>query len=85
MDITPNAPICADWVRTVIVGSPAPNDVPSADERPGEFIFIGDSLEVIGISLGEIVVSLERLATLTLPARVIADLVKEITALMVRK
>lgn len=84
MDITPNAPICGGWIRIVIVSSLAPN-VPSADERSGDFIFVDDSLEVIGVSLGEIVLGLERLTTLTLPAGVVADLVREMTELMARK
>ena len=54
-------------------------NVPSADERFDEFIFIDDSLEVIGVSLREIVLGFERLTTLTLPTRVIADLAKGIT------
>ena len=59
-------------------------NVPSADERFDEFVFIDDSLEVIGVSLGEIVLGFEWLTTLTLPARVIADLVKGTAELAVR-
>jgi hypothetical protein len=83
-NVTANAPICADLVRAVVIGSPAPN-VPSADERFDEFIFVDDSLEVIGVSLREIVLSVERLSALALPAGVIADLVKEMTGLVARK
>ena len=65
--------VCVDC-RAVVISSIAPN-VPSTDERFDEFIFIDDSLEVIGVSLREIVLGSERLITLTLPARVIVDLV----------
>ena len=55
--------------------SSGPN-APSADKGSCEFVFVNDSLEVIGVSLGVIVLGFERLTTLTLTTGVIADLMK---------
>jgi len=62
-------------VRTIAISGVETN-VPPADKRFCEFVFINDSLEVIGVSLGVIILSFERLITLTLSARVITDLMK---------
>jgi len=51
-------------------------NAPSTDKRFREFVFVNDSLEVVGVSLRVVILSLERLITLTLPARVITDLMK---------
>jgi hypothetical protein len=47
---------------------------PSADKRFCEFVLVSNGLEVVGVSLGVVILSFERLATLPLSARVIADL-----------
>jgi len=68
-------------VRTIAISGVEIN-APPADKRSCEFVFINDSLEVIGVSLGVIILSLERLITLTLSARVITDLTKGTVVLM---
>ena len=52
------------------------SNAPSTDKRSCEFVFVNESLEVVGISLGVIILSLERLTALPLSARVIPDLMK---------
>ena len=52
------------------------SNVPSADKRSRESVFVNDGLEIVCISLGVIILRLEGLTTLTLSARVITDLVK---------
>ena len=51
-------------------------NVPSADKGFCESVFIDNSLEIIGVSLREVILGLEGLTTLTLTARVITDLMK---------
>ena len=75
--VTSNTPKCRDYNRLEIKGAGivGPN-APSTDKRVYEFVFVDNSLEVIGVSLGEVILGLERLTTLSLSARVITDLMK---------
>ena len=64
-------------VRTIINALRSSGlNVPSTDKRLFEFIFIDNGLEVVGVSLRMVILSFQRLTTLSLSARVIADLMK---------
>ena len=52
------------------------SNVPSADKRSRESVFVNDGLEIVCVSLGVIIFRLEGLTTLALSARVITDEVK---------
>ena len=52
------------------------SNAPTANKRLPEFVFINDGFEVISVSLGVVILSLEWLTALTLPTRVVTDLVK---------
>jgi hypothetical protein len=61
------------------------SNTPSVDKRLREFVLIDNGLEVVGVSLGVVILSLERLVTLTLTARVITDLAKKVRLLKTEK
>ena len=61
------------------------SNAPSTDERLPELVFVDNGLEIIGVSLGVIIIGLEWLTTLTLTARVVTDLMKGNDALISEK
>lgn len=62
-------------IKHTLIVLMGPN-VPSANERLRKFVLISDGLEVICVSLRVVILSFERLTTLTLTARIVTDLMR---------
>jgi len=65
-----------DSIRAMVTQDISGNDgsdAPPADERLVKFVFIDNGLEVIRVSLRVIILSIERLITLTMSTRVVTD------------